>query len=61
MDGFERADVKDSGDLDVYSVEEVWALVRAAGSLTDAAIFLRRPCAAAPLGDPRAALAGGPV
>jgi integrase len=32
MDGFERADVKDSGDLDVYSVEEVWALVRAAGS-----------------------------
>ena len=40
MDGFERAEVKDSGDLEVYSVEEVWALVRAAGSLTDAAIFL---------------------
>jgi integrase len=32
MDGFERAEVKDSGDLEVYSVEEVWALVRAAGS-----------------------------
>ncbi|MEO8690878.1 MAG: site-specific integrase, partial [Solirubrobacteraceae bacterium] len=32
MDGFERAEAKDSGDLDVYSVEEVWALVRAAGA-----------------------------
>ena len=32
MDGFERADLKDSGDFEVYSVEEVWALVRAAGS-----------------------------
>jgi integrase len=32
MDGFERAEVKDSGDFDVYSVEEVWALVRAAAS-----------------------------
>jgi integrase len=32
MDGFERAEVKDSGDFEVYSVEEVWALVRAAGS-----------------------------
>jgi integrase len=40
MDGFERAEVRDAGDLEVYSVEEVWALVRAAGSLTDAAIFL---------------------
>ncbi len=40
MDGFERAEVKDAGDLEVYSVEEVWALVRAAGSLTDATIFL---------------------
>jgi integrase len=28
LDGFERAEVKDSGDLEVYSVEEVWALVR---------------------------------
>jgi integrase len=40
MDGFERADVKAAGDLEVYSVEEVWALVRSAASLTDAAIFL---------------------
>ena len=40
MDGFERAEVKDSGDLEVYSVEEVWALARHATSLTDAAIFL---------------------
>jgi integrase len=40
MDGFERAQVKDSGDLEVYSVEEVWALARHAKSLIDAAIFL---------------------
>ena len=32
LDGFERAEVKDSGDFEVYSVEEVWALVRAAGA-----------------------------
>jgi integrase len=32
MDGFERAQVTASGDFDVYSVEEVWALVRAAAS-----------------------------
>jgi integrase len=40
MDGFERAEVRDSGDLEVYSAEEVWALVRHAKSLDDAAIFL---------------------
>ena len=40
MDGFERAEVKDSGDLEVYCVEEVWALARHTTSLTDAAIFL---------------------
>jgi integrase len=40
LDGFERAEIKADGDLEVYSVEEVWALVRAAASLTDAAIFL---------------------
>ena len=28
MDGFERAELRDSGDLEVYSVEELWALVR---------------------------------
>ena len=32
LDGFERAEAKDSGDFEVYGVEEVWALVRAAGS-----------------------------
>jgi integrase len=32
LDGFERSQVKNSGDFEVYSVEEVWALVRAAGS-----------------------------
>jgi integrase len=32
MDGFERAETRDSGDFDAYSVEEVWALVRAAAS-----------------------------
>lgn len=32
MDGFERAEVTDSGDFEVYSVEEVWALVRTAAS-----------------------------
>ena len=40
MEGFERAEVRDAGDLEVYCVEEIWALVRAAGSLSDAAIFL---------------------
>lgn len=28
LEGFERAAVRDSGDLEVYAVEEVWALVR---------------------------------
>ena len=32
MDGFERAPATASGDFDVYSVEEVWALVRAAAA-----------------------------
>ena len=40
LEGFERSEVKNSGDLEVYPVEEVWALVRAAASRTDAAIFL---------------------
>ncbi len=40
MEGFERAEVRDAGDLEVYSVEEIWALVRAARSLSDAAVFL---------------------
>jgi integrase len=36
----ERHRVKPAGDIDVFSPEEVWALVRAAASEQDAAIFL---------------------
>jgi integrase len=36
----ERHPQRSSGDIDVFSPEEVWALVRAAGSEQDAAIFL---------------------
>jgi integrase len=36
----ERHRVRSSGDIDVFSPEEVWALVRAAASDQDAAIFL---------------------
>jgi integrase len=32
--------LKRSGDIQVYSPEEVWALVRAASSQRDAALFL---------------------
>jgi integrase len=36
----EKPSVRRSGDIQVYSPEEVWALVRAAGSEQDAALFL---------------------
>ena len=36
----DRFRVRSSGDIQVFSPEEVWALVRAAGSESDAAIFL---------------------
>jgi integrase len=36
----DRFRVRTSGDIQVFSPEEVWALVRAAGSEADAAIFL---------------------
>ena len=36
----EKPPLQRSGDLEVFSPEEVWALVRAAGSEQDAAIFL---------------------
>jgi integrase len=36
----ERPSLKRSGDIEVFSPEEVWALVRAASSEQDAAIFL---------------------
>ena len=36
----DRFRVRSSGDIQVFSPEEVWALVRAAGSEADAAIFL---------------------
>jgi integrase len=38
--GIERHPSRLSGEIDVFSPEEVWALVRAAGSEQDAAIFL---------------------
>jgi integrase len=38
--GIERHPVRLTGDIDVFSPEEVWALVRAAASEQDAAIFL---------------------
>ncbi len=38
--GIERHPVRLTGDIDVFSPEEVWALVRAAVSDQDAAIFL---------------------
>lgn len=38
--GVERPRYRVSDDLDAYSPEEVWALVRAAGSGQDAALFL---------------------
>ncbi|HEY2441151.1 MAG TPA: site-specific integrase [Solirubrobacteraceae bacterium] len=40
VDDVEKPPIKRSGDLQVYSPQEVWALVRAAGSEQDAAIFL---------------------
>jgi integrase len=36
----DRFRVKPSGDIQVFSTEDIWALVRAAASETDAAIFL---------------------
>ena len=36
----EKVPLRQSGDIDVFSPEEVWALVRAADSPQDAAIFL---------------------
>ena len=36
----DRFRVRSSGDIQVFSPEEVWSLVRAAGSETDGAIFL---------------------
>jgi integrase len=38
--GIERHPQRSSGDIDVFSPEEIWALVRAAASQQDAAIFL---------------------
>ncbi len=38
--GIERHPVRLAGDIDVFSPEEVWALVRAAASEQDGAIFL---------------------
>lgn len=38
--GIERPTIRPSGDIDVFSAEEVLALVRAAGNEQDAALFL---------------------
>ena len=38
--GVERPPLRRTGDLEVYAPEEVWALVRAAASEQDAALFL---------------------
>ncbi|HEV2973716.1 MAG TPA: site-specific integrase [Solirubrobacteraceae bacterium] len=40
VSGIERHPVKLAGDIDVFSPEEVWALVRAAASEQDGAIYL---------------------
>jgi integrase len=38
--GVEKPPLGRSGDIDVFSPEEVWALVRAAASEQDAVVFL---------------------
>ena len=40
VSGVERQRVRSSGDIEVFSTEEVWALVRAAASEQDGAIYL---------------------
>jgi integrase len=40
-----------TGDIDVFSPEEVWALVRAAGRAQDAAIYLTAAFAGLPMGE----------
>jgi hypothetical protein len=40
VSGIERQRVRSSGDIEVFSTEEVWALVRAAASEQDGAIYL---------------------
>jgi len=40
VSGVERQRVRSSGDIEVFSPEEVWALVRAASSEQDGAIYL---------------------
>lgn len=52
--GVERQPTRRSGDLDVYSAEEVEALVRAAASPEDAAVFATASYAGLRLGELRA-------
>ena len=40
VDSVDRYRVRSSGDIQVFSPDEIWSLVRAAASETDAAIFL---------------------
>jgi integrase len=52
--GVERQPVRRSGDFDVLSAEEVEALIRAAGSSQDAALYATASYAGLRLGEPRA-------
>ncbi len=52
--GIERRPAKLSGDIEVFSPEEVWALVRAAESEQDGAIFLTAAFTGLRLGELRA-------
>jgi integrase len=47
----EKPPVGHSGEIQVFSPEEVWALVRAAASETDAALFLTAAFTGLPLGE----------
>ncbi len=40
VDNVDRFRIRSSGDIEVFSPEEIWSLVRAAASETDAAIFV---------------------
>lgn len=50
----ERHPQRSSGDIDVFSPEEVWALVRAAGDERDAAIYLTAAFTGLQMGELRA-------
>jgi integrase len=47
----EKHPLRSSGDIQVLAPEEVWALVRAAGSALDGAIFLTAAFTVLPMGE----------